>query len=69
MITGIGLAVGAALAYGLNFTLANFANAPKVPWPLILGGMVVLSLVGVVAALLPAWRATQVAPEIATRTV
>lgn len=69
MITGFGLALGVGLAFGLNFALSKFAGAPKMPWDLILGGMALLWITGMVAALLPAWRATQVAPEIATRTV
>ncbi|MEZ5333427.1 MAG: FtsX-like permease family protein [Thermoanaerobaculia bacterium] len=69
MITGMGLAVGVALAYGLNFLLTHVADAPKMPWALIVGGMAMLWVTGILAALVPAWRATQVAPEVATRTI
>ena len=69
MITGIGLAMGAALTFGLNFLLVNVAEAPKLGWPLLLGGMALLWVTGVLAAFVPALRATNVAPEIATRSV
>jgi len=69
MITGIGLVIGVALSYGLNFLLAHLADAPKMPWPLILGGMALLWTTGILAALVPAWHATLVEPEVATRTI
>ena len=69
IITGIGLGVGVLLTLGLNYALVSFADSPKMPIGLILGGMALLWVTGVVAALAPAWRATQVPPEIATRTV
>jgi putative ABC transport system permease protein len=69
IITGIGLTIGLALTYGLNVALTQIADAPKIHWPLLLGGMVLLWATGIVAAFVPALRATNVAPEIATRTV
>jgi putative ABC transport system permease protein len=69
MITGFGLALGLGLTIGLNVALTNAADAPKMDWYLLLGGTVLLWGTGIVAALLPAIRASKVAPEIATRTV
>ena len=69
MITGMGLAFGLALTFALNYGLTQFANAPKMPWALVLGGTAALWVTGVLAALFPAWRATLVAPEVATRSV
>ncbi len=69
IITGIGLTLGVALTFGLNFMLVNVAGSPKLGWPLLLGGMALLWVTGVIAAFVPALRATNVAPEIATRTV
>lgn len=69
MITGMGLVLGVGLAYGLNYLLTHVADAPKMPWALIVGGMALLWATGILAALVPAWRATQVAPEVATRTI
>ena len=69
MITGIGLLFGLLLTYGLNFALVNLANAAKLDLGLVAGGSVLLWLTGILAALVPAIRATAVAPEVATRTV
>ena len=69
MITGFGLALGLVLTIGLNIALTNAADAPKMDWYLLVGGAVLLWATGIAAALLPAIRASKVAPEIATRTV
>jgi len=69
LITGIGLALGTLLTIGLNFVLAQYAEAPKIDWMLLVGGAAVLWTAGQLAALVPAMRATSVTPEIATRTV
>jgi putative ABC transport system permease protein len=69
LITGIGLALGIPLTIGLNFVLAEYAEAPKIDWMLLVGGAAVLWTAGQLAALIPALRATTVTPEIATRTV
>ena len=47
----------------------QYAEAPKIDWILMAGGATVLWAAGLLAALIPALRATTVAPEIATRTV
>jgi putative ABC transport system permease protein len=69
IITGIGLVLGTGLTYGLNVALTHIAEAPKLDLALLAGGMLLLWATGIVAALVPALRATNVAPEIATRTV
>jgi len=69
LITTIGLAIGTVLTILLNYGLAEYAEAPKIDWILLAGGAAVLWIAGQVAALIPAIRATTVAPEIATRTV
>ncbi|HVS01360.1 MAG TPA: FtsX-like permease family protein [Thermoanaerobaculia bacterium] len=69
LITALGLAVGVALAYGLNYALAEYANAPKMDWQLLAAGALLLWASGLLAALLPALRAARVAPVVATRTV
>ncbi len=67
IITSTGLTLGVGLTYGLNIALVQFSNAPKMSWPLIVGGMALLWITGLLAALTPAWRATRVAPVAATR--
>lgn len=69
LVTGAGLALGLALAWGLNQLLMKVAEAPRLEWTLLAGGMVLLWVSGLLAALVPALRATRVAPVVATRTV
>jgi len=69
LITGVGLALGLGLAYSLNFLLAQIADVPRLGFPLVLTGMLLLWLFGLLAALLPAVRSTSVPPVIATQTV
>ena len=69
IITGFGLVFGVGLTYGLNYALVKIADVPKMDTGLLIAGVLMLWLTGVLAALVPAIRATSVAPEIATRTV
>ncbi len=69
LMTTMGLAIGTVLTILLNYGLAEYAEAPKIDWILLAGGAAVLWIAGQAAALIPAIRATTVAPEIATRTV
>lgn len=69
MITGFGLLVGLLLAYGLNYALVSLADGAKLDFGLLIAGGFMLWLTGILAALVPAIRATNVAPEVATRTV
>ncbi len=69
LITTLGLTIGIILTILLNYVLAQYAEAPKIDWILMAGGATVLWAAGLLAALIPALRATTVAPEIATRTV
>ena len=69
LITTAGLIIGTILTILLNSVLAQYAEAPKIDWILMAGGATVLWAAGLLAALIPALRATTVAPEIATRTV
>jgi putative ABC transport system permease protein len=69
LVTGSGLALGLGLAWGLNYALMKVAEAPKLDWGLLAGGMLLLWVSGILAALVPALRATRVAPVVATRTI
>jgi putative ABC transport system permease protein len=69
LVTAAGLALGLGLAWALNYGLGKVAEAPKLDWALLAGGMVMLWISGLLAALVPALRATRVAPVVATRTV
>lgn len=67
--TTAGIAIGIVGAYGLNFWLVSKMTDVKMPWQLVVAGMVLLWLNGLLATLPPALRATKVAPSIATRSV
>jgi|CXWL01.1.fsa_nt_gi putative ABC transport system permease protein len=69
LVTTLGLVVGVILAYVLNDSLARFASATRLPVGLIAGGVVFFWVLGQATALLPALRATKVAPVVATRAV
>jgi len=69
IITSVGLTLGLAMSYGLNFMLSNLADVPRVGWPLVASGMVALWIIGLLAAFIPAVRGTMVQPVLATRTI
>lgn len=69
VITGLGLTIGVALAFGLNQLLVTVADAPGLEWSLLASSLVLFWFVGLMAALLPAMRGMKVSPVIATRTV
>jgi len=67
LITTVGLTLGLALTYGLNFTLGHFAEVPRIGWPVVASAMLALWVVGLLAALVPAARGATVPPVIATQ--
>lgn len=69
IVTTIGLAVGALLAYGLNVFLVSKVSGAKMDPLLVLGGVTLLWLAGLAATFFPARRGAAVAPAIATRNV
>jgi putative ABC transport system permease protein len=69
IVTTMGLVLGVALTYALNFALVTQVADAKVPWYLIVVGMVILWLNGLIATIPPALRAAMVSPATATRTV
>ena len=69
VVTGLGLVLGVALSYGLGYWLTRTVEAPALAPGLLAAGILLLWAVGIAAAAFPAWRATTVSPEVATRTV
>lgn len=69
LFTSIGIALGLVLAVGVNIWLVQTFNVPRMSWYLIPAGAAALWLIGQLAVLAPARRASRVAPAIATRTV
>jgi putative ABC transport system permease protein len=69
MLTSIGVVMGSALAYGIHLFLFSIMHIPKMSFALIPAGIVVLYILGFVAVIGPALRATAVAPAVASRAV
>lgn len=69
IVTTIGLALGVLATYALNYALVTQLTDAKLPWYLVVVGMVLLWVNGIVATIPPALRAASVAPSIATRSV
>ena len=69
MITTAGVVVGCVLALAAGHWLSLEYNLPRVDLYYIVGGVLVLWVVGVVAAWHPARRAARISPALATRTV
>jgi putative ABC transport system permease protein len=69
MITGVGLAAGALLAYGFNFWLMQAYELPRLAWYYVPLGALALIALGQGAVLGPALRGAGVPPAVATRSV
>jgi len=69
LITTLGLALGAVLAHALSLWLMQQYQAPRLPWYYVPVGCLCLWLLGQLAVLGPALRASRVPPAVATRTV
>jgi len=69
MVTSLGVVLGAALAYGLNFGLVTWVAGARLSVPVVAAGALGLWLIGIASALGPALRGAQVPPAIATRNV
>lgn len=70
LITTGGLILGGVLTYGLSlWLLANTDGAHLLPWYYVPMGFVCLWVLGQIAVLGPATRASRVAPAVATRSV
>jgi putative ABC transport system permease protein len=69
IITTLGLIVGGILAYAFSFWLMQHYQAPRLPWHYVPIGVVCLWLLGPLAVLGPALRATRVPPVVATRSL
>ncbi|MBW8824581.1 MAG: FtsX-like permease family protein, partial [Xanthomonadales bacterium] len=68
IVTG-GVILGMTLAFGINQMLMAQYELPRLPWPYLPIGAVVLWLLGQLAVLWPALRAASIPPATATRSV
>jgi putative ABC transport system permease protein len=69
IVSGLGLSLGVALAYGLNITLVSRLGGASLASSTVVIGVGMLGLAGLLATLAPALRAARVAPTVATRNV
>lgn len=67
IIAGVGIAIGVALAFAVNYWMAQEFGAQKLPWFYLPLGALVVLLLGQLAVFAPARRAAAVPPAIATR--
>lgn len=69
LLTTIGVTVGCAFAFLLSFWLNSEYSLPKLEIAYVAAGAVCMWLLGQLAVLIPARRASSVPPAVATRTV
>jgi putative ABC transport system permease protein len=69
IVTTFGILVGIGLAIGLNVALLTVIEGAKVGPGTIIAGAVLLWLIGLGSALVPALRAARTSPAVATRSV
>ncbi len=69
IITTLGLIGGGILAYAFSLYLMSAYQAPRLPWYYVPVGFLCLWLLGQLAVLGPALRASRVPPAVATRSV
>ncbi len=69
MIAGVGAAAGIALAVGLNLWLMHRFEMDRIPIVYVFLGIAVVLLLGQAAVFIPARRASNVPPVVATRSV
>lgn len=69
LLTTGGVVAGTVLAFAFGQWLSSAYSLPRLPPTYVIGGVVVLWILGQLAAFLPARRAAAIPPAIATRTV
>ncbi|MEO5626491.1 MAG: FtsX-like permease family protein, partial [Dokdonella sp.] len=69
IITTMGLIAGGILAYAFSLWLMQTYQSPRLPWYYVPIGFVCLWVLGQLAVLGPALRASRVPPAVATRSV
>lgn len=69
LLATLGIAFGMILTYGLNLFLMQHYEIPRLPWIYLPIGAVALWVIGQIAVLGPALRASKVPPVVATRSV
>ena len=68
LVTSAGVVVGCVLALAVGYGLSRQYQLPRLDLYYLVGGVLVLWLIGQLAAWQPAHRASMVSPSVATRT-
>jgi len=69
LVSTLGLLLGLPLTYTLYWLVRQELPDVSLGWPPVVLGMVVFWLAGLLAALVPALRATEVSPSVASKTI
>jgi putative ABC transport system permease protein len=69
IITTGGVVLGCVLALAAGVQLSRMYQIPQLPLYYLVGGVLLLWIVGLLAVLVPAFRAASISPAVATRTV
>lgn len=69
LVVGIGVLLGLASAYAINLWLMRHYELTRLPWHYLPFGALLMLLLGQLAVLSPALRASRVPPVVATRSV
>jgi putative ABC transport system permease protein len=69
IITTGGVVLGCVLALAAGVQLSRMYQIPQLPLYYLVGGVLLLWVVGLLAVLVPAFRAASISPAVATRTV
>jgi len=69
IITTGGVVLGCILALAAGVQLSSMYQMPRLPLYYLVGGVLLLWIVGLLAVLVPAFRAASISPAVATRTV
>jgi putative ABC transport system permease protein len=69
LVVGLGVALGMIVAFAVNLWLMRHYELARLPWTYLPLGAVLLLLLGQIAVLGPALRASRVPPVVATRSL
>jgi putative ABC transport system permease protein len=69
VVTSAGVVVGCILALTAGVIMSRMTQAPRLPLYYLVGGVLFVWILGQVSVLLPARRAAEISPAVATRTV
>jgi putative ABC transport system permease protein len=69
LVTSSGVVVGCILALVAGVIMSRTMQTPRLPLYYLVGGVLFVWMLGLLSVLLPARRATEISPAVATRTV